>query len=370
MTPQIVLLGVDHRRAPVEVREELSFTQDQVLAVLPELAERSGALEAFLLATCNRTEIYLAYDGESPVAAVLQILKRLRSQARCLHEDCLRFIETGDHAAGHLFRVTAGIESQLLGDTQIVTQVKQAHRLAVEAGTLGPWLDRTVTESLRAAKRARRETEIGKGAASVGAAVLRSMRHSFADLSQVKVMVLGGGEAGRDIAHHLSKVRLSSLTFAARNPEQAASMAREYHGVAADWSEVHDRLPVMDVLIAATSARLAILDRASLWCVTEDRSRSLLIVDAGIPRNVDPGVAALPHVRLLNLDALEREQAQALESRRQEIPRVESILAQELDRWRRWWLQRSERRGTISTLGEPAYFAETAAASDLVALEA
>ncbi|HSR08892.1 MAG TPA: glutamyl-tRNA reductase, partial [Bryobacteraceae bacterium] len=352
MTPQIVLLGVDHRRAPVEVREELSFTQDQVLALLPELVERSGAQEAFLLATCNRTEFYLAYDGESPVAAVLQILKRLRSQARCLHEDCLRFIETDDRAAGHLFRVTAGIESQLLGDTQIVTQVKQAHRLAVEAGTLGPWLDRTVTESLRAAKRARRETEIGKGAASVGAAVLRSVRHAFADLSQVGVMVLGGGEAGRDIAHHLSKVPLASLTFAARNQEQAASMAREFHGVAANWGEVHNRLPAVDVLIAATSARLAILDEAPLRCVTQNRSRSLLIVDAGIPRNVDPGVAELSHVRLLNLDSLEREQAQALEARRQEIPRVESILAQELERWRRWWLQRSQRRGTIGQLRE------------------
>lgn len=163
MTQQIVLLGVDYRRAPVEVREELSFTPDQVLALLPELVRRSGAQEAFLLATCNRTEFYLAYNGESPVASVLQVLKELRSHARSLHEDCLRFIETGDLAAGHLFRVAAGIESQLLGDTQIVMQVKQAHRLAMEAGTLGPWLDRTVTESLRARNGSGGKRKSGKG---------------------------------------------------------------------------------------------------------------------------------------------------------------------------------------------------------------
>ncbi len=370
MTEQIVLLGVDYRRAPVEVREELSFTPDQVLALLPELVERSGAQEAFLLATCNRTEFYLAYNGESPVASVLQILKTLRSHARSLHEDCLRFIETGDRAAEHLFRVTAGIESQLLGDTQIVTQVKQAHRLATEAGTLGPWLDRTVTESLRAAKRARRETEIGKGAASVGAAVLRSVRRAFTDSSQVRVMVLGGGEAGRDIAYHLSKVRLANLTFSARNQEQSASMAREFHGATADWSEVHNWLPGVDVLIAATSARLTILDEAPLRCFTQSRSRPLLIVDAGVPRNVDPGVAELPHVSLLNLDSLEQEQAQALEARRREIPRVESILAHELNRWRRWWLRRSERESTINLPPELVAFVGAKAAGDLAVLEA
>lgn len=152
-------------------------------------------------------------------------------------------------------------------------------------------------------------------------------------------MVSGGGEAGRDIAYHLSKVPLASLSFSARNQEQAASMAREFHGVTADWSEVHDRLATVDVLIAATSARLAILGEAPLRYSTQNRSRPLLIVDAGVPRNADREVAELPHVRLLNLDALEREQSRALESRRREIPRVKSLLAQELDRWRR----RSER---------------------------
>jgi len=342
MSQQIVLVGVDYHLAPVEVREELSFTRDQALELLPELVKESGAQEAVLLATCNRTEVYLAYKGESPVASVLGTLRRVRRHARALREDCLRFIELGECAALHLFRVASGIDSQILGDTHIVTQVKESHRTAAEAGTLGPYLDRTVTESLRAGKRARRETEIGKGAASVGAAVLRSVRHAFTDQTGVRVLVLGGGKAGRDIAYHLSKVRLKSLAFAARNPEQARQLAHEFHGCTVAWDRVHNELSATDVLVTAASARLAMLDQHAARGFTEERQRKLLIVDAGIPRNVDPAVAQLPQVQLLNLDALDREQEQALAARRREVPRVEAILAEELERWRRWWQRRSE----------------------------
>jgi glutamyl-tRNA reductase len=253
-------------------------------------------------------------------------------------------VESGDTAAWHLFRVAAGIDSQILGDTHIVTQVKQAHRVAAEAGTLGPLLDRTVTESLRAAKRARRETEIGKGAASVGAAVLRSVRRTFPDLSQVRVLVLGGGDAGRDIAYHLAKVRLGSLTFAARNPKQAESMAREFRASTAEWHGLTGQLAGVDVLVAATSARLPILEQEAVRQLTQGRQGQLLIVDAGIPRNADPAVGELAGVQLLNLDALDREHEQALNARRQEVPRVEEILREELARWQRWWDRRSAGR--------------------------
>ena len=355
MPQQIVLLGVDYRRAPVEVREELSFSQDQTLALLPELVKLGGVQEAFLLATCNRTEFYLAYTGESPVPSVLETLRTLRSQARALHEDCLRFIELGESAVTHLFRVAAGIDSQIMGDTHIVAQIKQAHRLACQAGTLGPLLDRTLTESLRAAKRARRETGIGKGAASVGGAVLRSVRHGFADTSKVRVLVLGGGEAGRDIASHLSKARPASFTFSARNADQAASMACEFQGCVIAWDQILNHLASIDVLVTATSARLEVLNRDAVERFTACRGRQLLIVDAGIPRNADPAVAELKHVRLLNLDSLDREQEQALRSRRQEIPRVDAILDQELDRWRRWWQRRAGNTRARTENGETVH---------------
>lgn len=342
MAQHIVLIGVDYRRAPLEVREELSFTKTQALELLPQVVGGSGAAEAMLLATCNRAEIYLASEGESPVAATLEILRRARRGARALHEDCLRFIEVGERVASHLFRVASGIDSQILGDTHIVTQVKQAHRIAAQAGTLGPVLDRTVTESLRAGKRARRETTIGHGAASVGAAVLRSVRHVFSDPSRVRALVLGGGEAGRDIASHLSKVGLARLAFSTRTRSQAEEMARTFRGSAVEWDQALQQLQTTDVLVTATSARLAMLSRCSNFereCAT--REQPLLIVDAGIPRNVDPAVAELPSIRLMNLDSLVQEQDLALAARRRQVPLVEAILAQELDRWKRWWDRRS-----------------------------
>lgn len=347
MHVHIVLIGVDYRRAPLEVREELSFTREQTLEILPELIKTEGVQEALLLGTCNRTEFYLAHHGESPVAPVLATLRKTRNHARALHHHCLRFIETEDRAAEHLFRVAAGIDSQILGDTHIVAQIKQAHRSSAEAGTLGLFLDRTVTESLRAAKRARRETQIGKGASSVGAAALRSVRQTFADLNQIRVLVLGGGRAGRDIAYHLSKVSLGGLTFAARNFEQAASMAREFKGRATEWDHVPAELKVADVVVAATPARLPFLSKESILDVTVQRQQPLLIVDAGIPRNADPAVAELPSVNLLNLDGLCQEQAEALARRQFEIPHVEAILTEELRRWRRWWAIRCADREAI-----------------------
>lgn len=341
MNQHIVLAGVDYRHAPVEVREELSYTREQALELLPQLTELNGVQEALLLATCNRTEFYLAYAEASPLNSLLELLRKKRPGARSLHEDCLRFVESEDRAVWHLFRVAAGIDSQILGDTHIVSQVKQAHRIAAEAGTLGPLLDRMVTESLRAAKRARRETEIGKGAASVGAGVLRSVRRAFADLAQVRVLVLGAGEAGRDIAFHLSKIRLARLTFAARKSDQAALMAREFQGRTLRWDELEDGLASFDVLVTATSARLEKLNACALRPALHGRNQPLLIVDAGIPRNVDAAVSELPNVRLLNLDLLEREQEQVLAARSREIPRVEAILLEELDRWRRWWKRRA-----------------------------
>lgn len=341
MPIQIALIGVDYRRATLEAREELSFTLEQGLEMLRDLGQSTDAQEIVLLSTCNRTEFYLAYREPCPVSPLVTTLRKVRKHRRLLREDCMPFIEMGEDAVEHLFRVAAGIESQILGDTHIVAQIKQAHRLAAQAGTLGPLLDRMVTESLRAAKRARSETQIGRGAASVGAAVLRTIRHEFGNIESTRILVLGAGEAGRDIASHLCKAASGSLMFAARDSQQSSMMAREFSGCAVEWKTVPKQLKTVDVLVAATAARLAILGADAVRDVIADRQKHLLIVDAGVPRNVDPEVGELVNVRLLNLDALCREQEEALMARRSEIPRVRAILSEEIKRWQRWWEARS-----------------------------
>lgn len=340
MTSNLFVVGINRHRAPLEIREELSFTRGQARELLPRLASCLGVQEALLLSTCNRTEVYGYGSPESAIPAILNTLRAARPEARALDKSYFRFVELGDDAVRHLFRVAAGIESQILGDTHIVAQVKEAFHMAGEAGTLGAYLDRAVTEALRAAKRARRETRIGEGSASIGGAVLRSIRASFAEPKQTGILVLGAGEAGRDIARHLAKANLGTLSFSARNPEQARAMAREFSGHAVEWDCVAERLALTDVLITATSGRLAFLDGEALQKAA-GRGSGFLIIDAGNPRNVDPAAAELAGVKILNLEALNSEQDEALLARRLEIPRVETILNRDLERWRNWRRRRA-----------------------------
>jgi len=350
MSRQIVLLGVDYRHAALAAREQLSFTPAEQRTLLEALQAVSGVAETLLLCTCNRTELYVAFSGNSPVPGLLGALKSFRPKARAVCEESIHTMELDDHAVMHLFRVAAGVDSQNLGDTNIVMQVKQAYRTAAEAGTLGPLLDRTVTESLRASKRARRETAIGRGAASVGAAVLRTLREHYGKLTGIRdagirALMLGAGEAGQDIARHLAKVGFTHFAFAARNPHQAAAMARAFSGTMAAWDDVPQQIAVCDVVIAATPARLAFLEKNAIEEAlrSADRSRctsgvkQLLIIDAGVPRNADPDAANIPGVRVLDLDAFVKEGGEARAAREREVPRVEAILLEEMERWTRWW---------------------------------
>jgi glutamyl-tRNA reductase len=334
MSSNVFVAGVNHHSAPLELREEISLTQDQARELLPSLASGDGIEEVLLLSTCARTELYGYGDPHSGVLALMDALRRARPDAKALDGGNYRFVETGDAAIHHLFRVTAGIDSQILGDTNIVAQVKQALSVAQEAGTHGPFLARAVTEALRAGKRARRETCIGQGSASIGGAVLKAIRRQFANSGALRVLLLGAGEAGRDIAHHLAKADLGQRIFSTRNFERAVGMAREFKGQALDWSQAPNYLRETDVLITATAARLGFLDRGCIE--TAAAGQELMIIDSGNPRNVDPSLAKITGVRILDLEALSQEQEETLMARRREIPRVEAILEQDLERWRRW----------------------------------
>lgn len=340
MTSNVFVVGVNRQRTPLEIREELSFTRDEARLALMRLAAIPGIVEVLVLSTCNRTEIYAYGAPETGIPAIVEALREVKPNARALWKNGYRFVETGDAVVRHLFRVAAGIDSQILGDTQIVAQVKEAFEMARGAGTLGAFLDRAITEALRAAKRARRETRIGAGNASVGGAVLRSIRTVFADTRELQVLLLGAGEAGRDIAYHLDKADLGRRVFSSRNPEKAGAMAHEFSGHAVAWDQVTKWLALSDVLVTATSGRLHLLDREAVSKAAAQK-RNVLIVDAGNPRNIDPSIAEVPGVKLLNLEALSCEQDEALLARLREVPRVETILNSDLERWRNWRRRRA-----------------------------
>ena len=347
MTSTIAMLGVDFRLAPLAVREQLSFSSQEQRKLLPSLTgpEVDGA---FLLSTCNRTELYLSLPApplparrEAALGGALAQLQQFRPQAASACETLLHTSEWDESAVAHLFRVASGIDSQILGDTNIVQQIKQAHRGAEEAGTLSTLLNRMLTDALRAGKRARRETAIGRGSASVGAAVLRSIRGIFPDTAGLRVLVLGGGDACQDIARQICKAQFGDVAFASRTPEQAAGLARAFGAKTLSWLEVDSALPGMDVVIAATSARLPQLEASWLRQYRPASASPLLVVDVGVPRNADAGLRALENVRLIDLDGLAQEEGEARRLRSEEVPRVEAILVDELDRWKKWRLKRA-----------------------------
>jgi glutamyl-tRNA reductase len=328
------LLGVSFRAAPVAVRGALSFDRPAAAALLRGVAADQPDLEALVLSTCNRTEFLLAAPGcEDPTESWLARLRRLRPDARVLRDDCRHYRLSDTAAARHLFRVACGLDSAILGDVQILGQVKDAMAVSAEAGTLGPYLTRTVEHAIRGAKRARRETTIGHGAASVGS-VLAAM---LAGTPPGAILIIGAGEVAQDVGRHLAKRRAGTFVIVNRTMANAEELARGCDGRVRPWEELDDALAHADAVVVATSAPRPIVQRAALDRAVARRSgRRLLVIDAGVPCNVENGSRA----EVLDIDAIRERREAALAARRAAIPAVERIVEDEVRQWERWrgWL--------------------------------
>jgi len=326
--PELHLLGVSFRTAPVAVREALHFDREQALGFLQALSADHPDLEVLVVSTCNRSEFYLVSgDGARAVEALLAALRRVRPDAPVLRADCPRYHLEGQEAARHLLRVACGADSQVLGDVQVLGQVREAGAVAEEAGTLGPQLRRLLGHAVRAGKRAREDTPIGRGAASLGSALASLL----AGRGSERILVLGAGDVARDIGRHLAKRGIGPLWFLNRTEARAAELAAECRGAAHPWSALEALLREADVVIAATSA--LVLGREMLDAAAAARpEQALLVVDAGVPRNVEPG----SRVPVIDLDAIRERQAEVLAARQAALPEVENIVADEVDRFTQW----------------------------------
>lgn len=335
MSSEIVRLGVDFRSASLQVREQLSFTPAEAAGFL-ELCSPPGFEELAMLSTCNRTEFYAVCPTQTDAtAALLAKLRQWRPDTQPVYRDCARFQQTGEQAVRGLFRVACGLESQILGDTHIQTQLRQAIEIARKSGRIGPVLGAAADCALRAAKRVRRQTAISAGSASVGAAVLRSIRKWSSSRRPLSVLVVGAGQAARDIAAHLAKSRSFSLAFTARRREAAEDIAATYGGDVCAWQSLEARLAAADVVVSAVSARVPVFSPVSMTELAAGRRWPLLVVDTGVPRNADPLIAGIAGITLLDIDCLEREQSAARAQRESQIPAAEAILDEEIERWRR-----------------------------------
>jgi len=354
---ELSVIGVSHRTAPVEVREALALSAGQSARVLAEMRAEDVFDEALLVSTCNRTEVYfVARAAADPLAYLLDHIARVKG-ARPAVEAGIFYRRDDTDAVRHLFGVAASLDSQIVGEHEILGQIKDAYRLAVAARTTSALLNKVMHWAFRVGKRVRTETDLGAGSASVAAAAVDLARHIFSSLTGKTVLLVGAGQTAETAARALLEAGADRLIVANRTlyraqqlahdlaheaPDRAASaserLAREPDAVGLD--AIGETIAQADLVITATDAEKCVLTWPNLSDILRTRRRPLLIIDIAVPRDVDERLGDLDNVYLSNIDDLDRLLEGNLGRRRLEIPKAEAIVEYEVEQFGRWLASR------------------------------
>lgn len=322
---KLVAVGLSHHTAPVEVRERLSHDPEAARELLQRLKHDGIADEALLLSTCNRMELYT-------VPRVLPRIREYLPPAPGL--DRHLYWLKGREAVRHIFRVASSLDSLVVGEPQILGQVKDAVRLAEEAGSLGRMLGPLTQRTMSVAKRVRNETDVGRNRVGIGNAGVDLALQVFGGLEGKRAMLLGVGEMGRQVAQALLGAGLEELIVANRTYDRAVELANAHGGTAVTWERVEDYLPRADIVLAATGARLPVLTAAMVKrALRERRYRTLFLVDLSVPRNIDPGVDELEDAYLFNVDDLSRVVETGREARAAAAAAADRLVDEEADKF-------------------------------------
>ena len=335
----IVLIGLNHDSAPVEIREKLAYREVEVPDALMRLAERDEIEECLILSTCNRVEVLVrSYDDRAAAEAVKGFLARERRVAPEQLNGHL-YVRQNEEAVRHLFEVASGLDSMILGEPQILGQIKQAYAVARKVGTTGPVLDHLVQQGFSAAKQVRTDTGIARNAVSVAFAAVELARKIFGELSGRSVLVIGAGEMAELATKHLVANGIEKIVVTSRNVARAADFARRFGGEPVEWEKAWKHLEEVDVVVAGTAAPGTVLNRQDVQKVVRARrSRPLFIIDIAVPRDVDPAINDLPNVYLYDIDDLQGIIEDNLGDRRRaaiEARRMVDVHVQSFQHWQR-----------------------------------
>jgi glutamyl-tRNA reductase len=337
---RLLAVGISHRTAPVELRESVDFSRSGIETALAALSARGVGRELVVLSTCNRAEIYATVEADEAAAAVGRFMSEYHGLAHGAIEPHL-FVHRGAEAARHLFRVAAGLDSMVIGEPQILGQVKDAYTQAAERKYTGALTNRLFASAFSVGKRVRRETGLGEGAVSVSYAALSLAKKIFGDLAGLEVLILGAGEMAKLTGVHLQAQRVGRLTLANRTFGTAAALAKQIGGRAVPWTALNDVLAAADIVIAATGAPEPVLKRERIEEVMRPRrSRPLFLIDIAVPRDVEAAVADLDQVFLYNIDDLQTIVKENLARRSAELQRAEAIVNDEVLRFGAWMQSR------------------------------
>ena len=335
---EIVLVGLNHRTAPVEVRERVSFNAEQSRRAGEELRARGILEETLVLSTCNRSEVYGVPPESSHECAAG--LSTFLSEFHSVRPDVLSvslYHHYDREAVRHLFRVAAGLDSMLLGETEILGQVREAYRLAHENGATGPVLNRLFQGALEVGKRVRTETELGTRPMSVASAGVKLAERIFGKLNERTALVLGAGTISEQVVSNLRDRGIAHLYVMNRSPDRAEELAGRFGGKVVGWTEWDAALQSPDVVVSSVAAEEPVLRREIVERAMAARgNRALFLMDLGVPRNIDPGVADLYNVYLYNTDDLSEIVQQNRNARESEIPRAQSIVDDHVTKFLSW----------------------------------
>jgi glutamyl-tRNA reductase len=330
---KLLITGVSHKTAPVEVRERLAFREESLPAALADLKARDGVAEAVILSTCNRVEITVTTEDRSDPQAVVDAFLAEQKVVDAVKIEPHLYRLEGKAAIHHLFRVAASLDSMVVGEPQILGQLKAAYAAAKDCGAVCGWLDGLMTRTFSVAKRVRSETGIGQMAVSVSYAAVELARKIFGSLNNRTVMIAGAGKMSELAARHLRRSGASHVFVTNRTHERAVEMARLFQGTPVEYSRFTAMLPEVDILIASSGAPHYILHKDEMQrVISARRNKPMFLIDIAVPRNIEPSVNEIDTIFLYDIDDLQEVVNANLRERAKEADHAEAMVAEEVER--------------------------------------
>jgi glutamyl-tRNA reductase len=352
VSSELIVLGVSHRTAPVALRERLALTESAGKRFLQELVAHEDISEAVAISTCNRTEIY--FVTSEPVRAEAELLGRLARDADIRPTELASVVYSPRNcdAARQLYRVTAGLDSMIVGEAEVQGQVKRAYEAALDAGTTGPMTNRLFGAALQAGKRARSETGIGRERVSVSTVAVDLARAVVGDLASRSVVIIGAGETAELTAQALADQGVRTVFVANRHAARARSLAERFGGEVGSLDSLPARMTAADIVVSSTSSPHPIVGAAELEVVMAARGgRPLVLIDIAVPRDIEEACGEIEGVSLYDMDDLQAVVARNLQVREAERAKAEAVVEEEIQRFARW-LGQLDVMPTITSLRE------------------
>lgn len=330
-------IGISHHSAPLELREKLWFSTEEICKALP-IFRAKGFRECVLFSTCNRTELYAFSDApESQSDLLTRILLEQKGTPQDINSEHL-FMYHGNKSVEHLFRVSSGIDSMVIGDVQILSQIKEGFQLAKQNETVGFFMHKLFQSASRVGKRTRNETKISEGAVSISYAAVELAERIFESLSEKRALVIGAGETAQLTAKHLKSRGIGKIFITNRTRERADMLAKEIGGFVIPFDDFSSHLSNIDILISSVQSDGFILTKDEIRSINKKRTAStLFIIDIGVPRNIDPSTREVEGIFLYDIDALQAMISENIQRRLEEVPKIDTIIEEQLSEFSSWY---------------------------------